>query len=151
VLAGSKRNFSQATTVVDDVHRSTGGRLGIVTLGVALVLLTASACGAGTSQYDCSNAQADGYGGCIPNGHAPPRVEAAAMRHFQQNAEPIDRVACFNQRYFRQGAKHVRVWGCYRVADGRLTDEIVCIPATGTRPLTGPALEAVSAGQLHCV
>lgn len=73
------------------------------------------------------------------------------MRHFQQNDEEIDRVAWFNQRCFTQGSSMSGVWGCYHVADRRLTDEVVCIPATGNRPLTGPALDAVSTEKLHCV
>lgn len=95
----------------------------------ALALLLAG-CGAGRNfGYDCSNGQADGYGACIPNHHAPKAVEAAARTAFA--GEDMDDLACVNANEFTFKRKDVHLWLCRRIVDGRvITDgRFVCVAA----------------------
>jgi hypothetical protein len=114
--------------------------LGVITTGAA-------SCGSGEFG-DCSNGTFDGQGGCIPNSHAPHSVEAVAIHHF--HGQEVDRVGCYVQREFRHDRRLIKVWGCWRVADGILTHDLACVPASHSRPLT-PALRAgIPKGRLRC-
>jgi hypothetical protein len=114
---------------------------------VLLVATTAGSCGAG-AVGDCSDGTFDGHGGCIPNSHAPRRVEAAATRHF--HGQPVDRVGCYVQREFSHDGALVKVWGCWRVAGGILTHDLACVPASHGRPLTPPERATIPARRLRC-
>jgi hypothetical protein len=115
---------------------------------VALIVSVAgSACGAG-AVGDCSNGTFDGHGGCIPNSHAPRAVEAVAIRHFR--GQTVDRVGCYVQREFRAGAATIKVWGCWRVADGILTHDLACVAAIGVQLLTPAVRAQVPVRKLRC-
>jgi hypothetical protein len=111
--------------------------------------ITAGATSCGSSEFgDCSNGTFDGQGGCIPNSHAPRPVEAVAIRHF--HGQEVDRVGCYVQREFRHHRRLIKVWGCWRVADGILTHDLACIPASHGRPLPQALRAAIPARRLQC-
>lgn len=114
-------------------------------------MLLFGACGGGRNfGYDCSAGQADGYGACIPDRHAPKAIDAAATTAF--TGEKVDSVACVNAREFVFKHKHVRLWLCRRVADGRvITDgRFVCVAATGGRPVADSELAQMPRRELVC-
>lgn len=121
-----------------------GGLILAVLVGVGM---TAS-CGTSEQFGDCSNGTFDGQGGCIPNFHAPRLVEAVAIRHF--HGQTVDRVGCYVQREFRNHGRLIRVWGCWRVADGHLTQDLACIPASHGRPLASALRATIPARRLRC-
>jgi hypothetical protein len=108
-------------------------------------------CGAGRDfGYDCSDGQADGYGACITDHHAPKPVEDAATAHFA--GEKVDRVACVVANDFDYKKARIRLWLCRRVADGRLITDgrFVCIAAMGGRPVPDAELAQVPRRELIC-
>jgi hypothetical protein len=116
---------------------------------IALVVgcLAASSCGV-RSVGDCSGGRYDGHGGCIPNSYVPHPIEAAAIRHFQ--GMTVDRVGCYIERRLRYEHIRIRVWSCWRVADGVLTHDVACIAASGRHPLAKAARAAIPADELRC-
>jgi hypothetical protein len=100
--------------------------------------------------YDCSAGQADGYGACIPDRHAPKAVEVAATEAFP--GEQVDSVACITAREFVFSHKQIRLWRCRRVANGRgITDgRFVCIAAIGGRPVPDSELSRMPRRDLIC-
>jgi hypothetical protein len=121
-------------------------RLSLLVAAVLGAAVTGSSCGSLVG--DCSNGTFDGQGGCIPNSHAPRQVEAATTPHFR--GQTVDRVGCYVQREFRHGGATIRVWGCWRVADGILTHDLACVPASGHQPLTAAARAQIPAAKLRC-
>ena len=119
----------------------------LVTVVLAFASVGTSACGS-SAVGDCSNGTFDGQGGCIPNSHAPPQVEAVAIRHF--HGQTVDRVGCYVQREFRHNSTHVKVWGCWRVAGGVLTHDLACVPASHGRPLAAAIRASIPAKELRC-
>jgi hypothetical protein len=117
-------------------------------LGVAVILAAAATSCGSTAVGDCSNGTFDGQGGCIPNSHAPRRVEAVAIRHF--HGQTVDRVGCYVQREFRYRGRLITVWGCWRVAGGILTHDLACVPSSHARPLAPQLRAAVPARRLQC-
>jgi hypothetical protein len=116
---------------------------------VGILAALGAGCGAGRDfGYDCSNGQADGYGGCIPNWHAPPKVEAEATRRFA--GKQVDRVACYNVGEAESGGREVRLWLCKRVGDGRMTSDAVCIAAANGRPLSRKVRATSGLDPLRC-
>jgi hypothetical protein len=118
----------------------------ILLAALAAGLLSAS-CGS-RLVGDCSNGTFDGHGGCIPNSHAPRLVEAAAIRHF--SGMTVDRVGCYVHRQFHHAHRIVRVWGCWRVADGILTHDLACVPAEEGHPLTAAERAGIAESRLRC-
>ena len=101
-----------------------------------VVILLAAACGGGRDfRYACPSGQADGYGACIPDRRAPRAVEEAATSAFV--GEAVDSLGCVNAYEFSFEQRHVRLWRCRRVVDGRvITDgRVVYFAAAAGRPV----------------
>jgi hypothetical protein len=113
---------------------------------MCVIALGSSACG--TVAGDCSGAEPDGAGNCIPSDHGPQAAQQAAFRHFGDQA---DQVVCFNHGPFRYQGKHFHADGCKAIRGGRLqNDEIYCAVLHQGDALTDGEVGALPATKTKC-